>query len=166
MGMRPIADPDAERPPDVSGLPVLDRVLTQAEAARAAAEPLAEVWLPFEMRSRSRLRARLADGREVALVLPRGTVLRGGAVVEGSGLRVRVLAADEDVVEVSAQDASALARAAYHLGNRHVALQVAGERLVIGYDAVLVDMLIGIGVRTKRCWAPFEPEAGAYAAHH
>ena len=62
--------------------------------------------------------------------------------------------------------ASALARAAYHLGNRHVPLQIAGDRLVIGYDPVLVDMLIGLGVRTQRTWAPFEPEAGAYAAHH
>lgn len=166
MGRRTIVDPDAERPPDIAGLPVLDRVFPAAEVERAAVGAIAELSLPFEMRSRSRLRARLADGREVALVLPRGTILRGGCVVEGGGLRVRVTAADEDVVEVSASDSSALARAAYHLGNRHVALQVTGERLVIGYDPVLVDMLVGIGARVKRCWAPFEPEAGAYAGHH
>jgi urease accessory protein len=78
---------------------------------------------------------------------------------------VRVKAADEDVIEVRATTASALARAAYHLGNRHVPLQVEGDRLVIGYDPVLVDMLVALGVRTQRIWAPFEPEAGAYAAH-
>jgi len=177
MGRRSIVDPDTERPPEIAGLPVLDRVLTAPEAGQAAepardsaqaprGQPLAELSLPFELRSRSRLRARLPDGREVALVLPRGTVLRGGAVVEGSGLRLRVTAADEDVVEVRAPDATTLARAAYHLGNRHVPLQVAGDCLRLGYDPILVDMLVGLGVRVQRCWAPFEPEAGAYAPHH
>ena len=179
MGRRNIVDPETERPPEIAGLPVLDRVLTPAElsavaemsraaqAAGAAPHPaLPELSLPFELRSRSRLRARLADGREVALVLPRGTVLRGGSVVEGGGLRLRVIAADEDVVEVRAPDSTTLARAAYHLGNRHVPLQVDGERLRLGYDPILVDMLVGLGVRVQRCWAPFEPEAGAYAPHH
>jgi urease accessory protein len=166
MGARTIVDPDTERPPDVAGLPVLDRLLGADEAAALAGEALPEMSLPFDLRSRSRLRARLGDGREVALVLARGSVLRDGAIVAGGALRVRVKAADEDVIEVRAAGASALARAAYHLGNRHVPLQVAGDRLVIGYDPVLVDMLIGLGVRTQRTWAPFEPEAGAYAAHH
>ncbi len=166
MGARTIVDPDSERPPEIAGLPVLDRLLVADAAAGLTGEPLPEMSLPFELRSRSRLRVRLADGREVAVVLARGSVLRDGSVLEGGGLRVRVRAADEDVIEVKASDASTLARAAYHLGNRHVPLQVAGDRLVIGYDPVLVDMLIGLGVRTQRTWAPFEPEAGAYAGHH
>jgi len=166
VGRHRIVDPDAERPPEVAGLPVLDRVLTAQEAVQAHGGVDAELALPFDARSRSRLRARLADGRDVALVLPRGTVLRGGALIEGSGMRVRVTAADEDVLEVRAPDATTLARAAYHLGNRHVPLEVSAERLVLGYDPVLVDMLVGLGVRVQRCWAPFEPEAGAYASHH
>lgn len=166
MGARTIVDPDTVRPPDIAGLPVLERVLGADESAASGGEPLPEMSLPFDLRSRSRLRVRLVDGREVAVVLARGSVLRDGTVLEGGGLRVRVRAADEDVIEVRAVDASALARAAYHLGNRHVPLQVADDRLVIGYDPVLVDMLVGLGVRTQRTWAPFEPEAGAYAAHH
>jgi urease accessory protein len=172
VGRARIVDPESERPPEVAGLPVLDRVTAapgvsaKATGARAAEEPLPELRLPFEQRSRSRLRARLSDGREVALVLPRGTVLRDGALVDGSGLRVRVRAADEDVIEVRAADAQALARAAYHLGNRHVPVQVAADCLVFGYDPVLVDMLVRMGLRTRRTWAPFEPEAGAYGDPH
>ena len=96
------------------------------------------------------------------MVLPRGTVLRGGALVAGQGGFIRVEAADEDIVTVRAANAVGLARAAYHLGNRHVPVQVLRDALLIGYDAVLVDMLIRLGVRTQRGWAPFEPEAGAY----
>jgi len=166
MGRHHIVDPDTERPPELGGLPVLDRVLSSGDAAEVQCAVDAELSLPFDARARSRLRARLTDGREVALVLPRGTVLRGGTVLEGAGMRVRVAAADEDVLEVRAPDATTLARAAYHLGNRHVPLQVAADRLVLGYDPVLADMLVGLGVRVQRGWAPFEPEAGAYASHH
>jgi urease accessory protein len=166
VGRAHVDDPDTERPPDVAGLPVLDRVVDGApEGGGAGRDPLPELRLPFELRARSRLRARLDDGREVGLVLPRGTVLRGGAIVEGGGLRVRVRSADEDVIEARAADAQALARAAYHLGNRHVPVQVRGDALVFGYDPVLVDMLVRMGVATRRTWAPFEPEGGAYGAH-
>ena len=175
MGRARVVDPESERPPEIAGLPLLDRVAAAppeslggagATSAPAADEPLPELRLPFERRSRSRLRARLSDGREVALVLPRGTVLRDGALVDGSGLRVRVRAADEDVIEVRAADAQALARAAYHLGNRHVPVQVSADCLVFGYDPVLVDMLVRMGLQTRRTWAPFEPEGGAYGDHH
>ena len=159
MGSR-IIDPDTERPPSTDGLPVLDRVGDPGEPADRV------LRLPFDARARSRLRARLVDGPEVALVLPRGTVLRHGAVVTGSGLRVRIEAADEDVIEVRAASAQALARAAYHLGNRHVPVQVVDDRLVLGYDSVLADMLVGLGARITRTWAPFEPEAGAYGHGH
>ncbi len=188
MGAR-VIDPDRDRPPVIEGLPVLDRLEPAAALPGAAglgvaglgvaglgagAKPPgaqgrpvdAELRLPFDARSRSRLRARLDTGVEVALVLPRGTVLRDGAVVTGSGLRVRVLAADEDVLEVRASSAIELARAAYHLGNRHVPVQVCADRLVLGYDAVLADMLVGLGTRLTRTWLPFEPEGGAYGAVH
>jgi urease accessory protein len=159
MGMR-IVDPDRERPPEIAGLPLLDRVeATPGECAAA-------LRLPFDARSRSRLRARLDDGREVAVVLPRGTVLRHGTVIAGGELRVRVEAADEDVLEVRAGSGLDLLRAAYHLGNRHVPVQVLADRLVLGYDPVLADMLVGLGATLRRTWAPFEPEGGAYGHGH
>ena len=155
MGMR-IVDPDRERPPEIAGLPLLDRV------EPAPGDCGAVLRLPFDARSRSRRRARRADGREVAVVLPRGTVLRHGTVIAGSDLRGRVEAADEDVLEVRAESALGLLRAAYHLGNRHVPVQVLADRLVLGYDPVLADMLVGLGATLRRTWAPFEPEGGAY----
>jgi urease accessory protein len=152
-----------ERPVEVpvlpAGLPLLERL----EPAGAPADRV--LRLPFDARSRSRLRARLEDGTEVGLVLPRGSVLRHGAVVSGAGLRVRIEAAQEDVLEVRCPSPLALLRAAYHLGNRHVPVQVEPERLLLGYDAVLSDMLVGLGASVRRTWAPFEPEAGAYGGH-
>ena len=122
--------------------------------------------LPFAARSAGRRRGRLAAGGGLAVVLPRGTVLRHGTVIAGAELRVRVEAADEDVLEVRADTALGLLRAAYHLGNRHVPVQVLADRLVLGYDPVLADMLVGLGATLRRTWAPFEPEGGAYGHGH
>ena len=169
-------------PVSIAGLPVLDRVESPGGAAAAGpggeaiggsgraagadpGPPSPVLRLSFEARSRSRQRARLVDGAEVALVLPRGGVLRHGAVLTGAGLRVRIEAADEDLLEVRCATPRALARAAYHLGNRHVAVQIDSDRLLLGYDAVLADMLVGMGARIQRLWSPFEPEAGAYGGH-
>src|SRR6266436_1727360 len=81
--------------------------------------------LPFEQRCKSRLRTTLASGEEIGLFLERGTVLRGGDCLAGDdGRVVRVVAADEDLYEVRCDDADALARAAYHLGNRHTPVQI------------------------------------------
>ena len=178
MGSR-VVDPERDRVPMIEGLPVLDHVESAgaptmgtsgkpvgAAAVVSTGGSMGLLRLPFDARSRSRLRARLEDGTEVALVLPRGTVLRDGAVVSGAGLRVRVLAAEEDVLEVRARTPIALARAAYHLGNRHVPVQVGEDRLLLGYDAVLADMLVGLGATLIRTWSPFEPEGGAYGHGH
>ncbi len=178
MGSR-VVDPERDRVPMIEGLPVLDHVESAgaptmgtsgkpvgAAAVVSTGGSMGLLRLPFDARSRSRLRARLEDGTEVALVLPRGTVLRDGAVVSGAGLRVRVLAAEEDVLEVRARTPIALARAAYHLGNRHVPVQVGADRLLLGYDAVLADMLVGLGATLIRTWSPFEPEGGAYGHGH
>ncbi len=149
-------------------LPVIDRIVAPTELGAGAtpAAPWPTLCLPFGARSRSRLRATLSDGREVALLLPRGSVLRGGALIAGVDLVVRVVAADEDLVEVRADSATALARAAYHLGNRHVPVEVGDGVLKLEYDSVLVDMLVGLGVRIRRTWSPFEPEHGAYGGGH
>lgn len=142
----------------------LDRLLDDAAEAETT------LTLPFELRQRSRLKAELDDGREIGLFLPRGTVLRDGDLLGGpEDLVVRVRAAREGVSTVASLDHWLLARAAYHLGNRHVPLDIAPGRLRYLYDHVLDDMIIGLGLEPRFENAPFEPESGAYhpgGAHH
>jgi urease accessory protein len=127
----------------------------------------AELILPFELRQKSRLRTTVASGEEVGLFLARGSVLRGGDRLEADdGRTILVTAAAEDLLEVRCADADALARAAYHLGNRHTPVQIGAGWLRIAADDVLGTMLRGLGATVTRLRAPFEPEAGAYAAGH
>ncbi len=134
---------------------------------RAPAPQDAELVLPFELRQKSRLRTTVVGGEEIGVFLERGTVLRGGDCLEADdGRVVRVTAADEELMEVRCGDPTALARAAYHLGNRHTPAQVGGGWLRIAADEVLAGMLRGLGATVTRLRAPFEPEAGAYAAGH
>ena len=123
--------------------------------------------LPFAERSKSRLRAVLDDGEEVAVFLPRGTVLRGGDVlVTAAGGHIAVEAAPEALLEVRAASPLALMRAAYHLGNRHIPVEIGPGYLRLEYDPVLADMLRRLGVDTRGAELPFEPEAGAYGGGH
>jgi len=125
--------------------------------------------LPFELRQKSRLRARLASGEEVALVLPRGTVLRHGDLLRvDDGRTVRVQAQPERVMHAACAEPLDLARLAYHLGNRHVPLQIARDWLRFAEDDVLRRMVEGLGATVTALEVPFEPEAGAYGApaHH
>jgi urease accessory protein len=120
--------------------------------------------LPFEQRQKSRLRARLDDGEEVALLLPRGRVLRGGdRVTTTDGREVEIVAAPEKLLHIESAE---LARVAYHLGNRHVPLQVGRDFLRIAEDHVLEEMVRKLGARVSHVEAPFEPEAGAYGHRH
>ena len=119
--------------------------------------------LPFELRQKSRLRARLDSGEEVALVLPRGRVLRGGdRVTAADGRELEIVAAPERLLHIESEE---LARVAYHLGNRHVPLQVGPGFLRIAEDHVLEEMVRRLGARVSHVEAPFEPEAGAYGEH-
>jgi urease accessory protein len=122
-----------------------------------------QLVLPFELRSRSRFRAQLAGGEEVGVLLARGQILRGGdLLLADDGRVVEVAAAPEWVSTVRAADARLLARVAYHLGNRHVALQVGDGWLRYSHDHVLDGMVRGLGGELSVEQAPFEPEAGAY----
>jgi urease accessory protein len=126
----------------------------------------ATLTLAFDERRRSRRLLRVG-GEEVALVLPRGTVLRDGdrLLVEG-GPREAILAvraAPEPLSSVETADGFLLARAAYHLGNRHVPLELAPGRLRYQRDAVLDDMVRALGLEPLAVEAPFQPEAGPYA---
>jgi urease accessory protein len=123
--------------------------------------------LPFELRQKSRLRTHLASGVEVGLFLERGTVLRGGDQLRAEeGMIIEVVAADETVSTVVSADASQLARAGYHLGNRHVAVQFGKGWLRYRHDHVLDDMVRGLGLAVIVEQAPFEPEGGAYGHSH
>ena len=123
--------------------------------------------MPFELRQKSRLRARLESGAEVGVFLDRGTILRGGDYLKcDDGRVVRVEAALEDVYIVKCITPQELMRATYHLGNRHVPLEVGETWLKLKRDAVLRDMLLGLGATVSEAQLPFEPEAGAYGGGH
>jgi urease accessory protein len=127
----------------------------------------AELPLPFELRQKSRLRTALASSEEVGLFLERGTILRGGDCLQADdGRIVRIVAAPEALMEVASGDARALARAAYHLGNRHTPVEIGGGWLRFASDHVLAEMLRGLGLEVRTLSSPFEPEAGAYTAGH
>ncbi len=126
----------------------------------------ATLTLPFARRQKARQRATLDSGEAVAVLLPRGTVMRGGdRLVSTEGRTIIVVAASEPVSTVRCGDPRRLARIAYHLGNRHVAVQVGGGWLRYLADHVLDDMVLGLGATAERESAPFEPEAGAYGRH-
>jgi urease accessory protein len=116
------------------------------------------------LRQKSRLRARLDNGDEVALILPRGHVLRGGErVTAADGREVEIVAAPERLLHIECET---LARVAYHLGNRHVPLEIGPGFVRIAEDHVLEEMVRRLGARVLRVEAPFEPEAGAYGHRH
>ena len=121
------------------------------------------VELPFDRRQRSRQLARLATGEQVGLVVDRGRVLRGGDVVKSvDGREIEIVAAKEKLAHIEADD---LARVAYHLGNRHVPVQVGKGFLRIAQDLVLEEMVRKLGARVSHIEAAFEPEGGAYHQH-
>jgi urease accessory protein len=138
-------------------------MLTISERLQQPRAPDARLVLPFEMRSRSRFRARLVGGEEVGVILARGQILRGGdQLLAPDGRVIEIAAAAENVSTVRTADVRWLARAAYHLGNRHVALQIGDGWLRYSHDHVLDNMLQGLGLKVTVEQASFEPEAGAY----
>jgi urease accessory protein len=120
--------------------------------------------MSFADRRRSRLRTRLDDGREIALQLPRGSILRDGDRLraEDGDLVIAVRAAEENLSRVQSDDQLRLARAAYHLGNRHVPVQIGPGFLAYEHDHVLDGMVEDLGLHAEPASAPFEPEAGGY----
>lgn len=122
--------------------------------------------LTFEQRQKSRLRAKLESGEEVALMLERGKVRRGGErVIATDGRELEIVSAPEKLLHIESGE---IARVAYHLGNRHVPVQVGEGFLRIAEDHVLEEMAKRLGAKVTRVEAPFEPEAGAYDGeeHH
>ncbi|MGQ9453545.1 urease accessory protein UreE [Leclercia sp. TB492] len=126
----------------------------------------ARVTLPIDVRVKSRARVVLDDGRDAGLILPRGLLLRGGDLLASDDERevVEVVAAAEPLSVVRCDDPFLLARACYHLGNRHVPLQILPGELRYHHDHVLDEMLKLFDLEVTFASLPFEPEAGAYAS--
>ena len=127
------------------------------------------VTLTYLDRHRRRIRLAADSGEAFLLDLPRACQLADGDGLElDIGAYLLVRAAPEPVFEIKAADRATLLRIAWHLGNRHLPLQVAGERLRIHADHVIAVMVTGLGGRITPLEAPFDPEIGAYAdlAHH
>jgi urease accessory protein len=130
-----------------------------------------ELVLPYELREKSRQRATLTSGEEVAVFTVRGTILRDGDLLKGDdGRVVRIVAAREPTFRVECATARDLLRCAFHLGNRHTQAQVGGDPargfLRIRKDSVLKEMLEGLGATVTEESAAFEPESGAYQGGH
>ncbi|OPF65492.1 urease accessory protein UreE [Hydrogenophaga sp. H7] len=137
----------------------------------------ATVTLDWDVRQKSRFDAESSDGRRVGVFLPRGTVVRGcDVLITQDGTLLRVIAAPQPVLRITActdhqhghdhDPAFDLMRAAYHLGNRHVPIELRPDHLKIEPDHVLADMLRAMHLNVAEVREPFEPEGGAYAAGH
>ena len=129
------------------------------------------IELDWDVRQKSRFAATDSAGRELGIFLPRGTLVRGGDVlVAEDGSMVRVIAAPQPVLVITHCKNHGtpfdLTRAAYHLGNRHVPIELQSDHLKIEPDHVLADMLRAMHLIVKAQDLPFEPEGGAYAAGH
>jgi len=130
-------------------------------------QPSEQLTLPFDKRQKSRLRVSLDSNIEAFLTLKHGTLLRNGDLLRAeNGLIIEVRAANEEVATASTVDSLLFARACYHLGNRHTALQIGNGWLRLQRDHVLEDMIRSLGLDVRHERAPFEPEGGAYRSHH
>ena len=130
----------------------------------------ATIELDWDVRQKSRFDATDSQGRRIGVFLPRGTAVRGGDVlVAEDGSLVRVIAAPQPVLRITHCSAHGtpfdLTRAAYHLGNRHVPIELKPDHLKIEPDHVLADMLRSMHLIVAAVEEPFEPEGGAYGSH-
>ena len=138
--------------------------LTEIAPAETVAEDV--LTLPFESRQKSRFSAKTDNGREVGVFLTRGQILRSDMVLTGSdGIKIVIKAAAESVSVMRSGDSLQFSKACYHLGNRHVPLQILDQELRFLSDHVLDYMLEGLGLTVDHEMLPFEPEAGAYHSH-
>ncbi len=142
--------------------------LTSAAKQLVERESLLTLALIAQDRSRSRHRFTTVEGEELNLQLPRGTVLREGDILADDRDRpiAYVVAKPEPVITISAHHPLDFLRAAYHLGNRHIALEITETYLRLSPDPVLEDMIVQMGLTIAREDRPFQPETGAYHHHH
>jgi urease accessory protein len=154
----------------------VSKLIPQGQGLAAAlVRRAATLTLDWDVRQKSRFDAESSEGRQVGVFLPRGTVVRGGDVLlTQDGSLLRVVAAPQAVLRITAcsnhdhhhdhDGAFDLMRAAYHLGNRHVPIELRPDHLKIEPDHVLADMLRAMHLTVTEVREPFEPEGGAYTA--
>lgn len=132
-----------------------------------AATAVDRVLIDFDRRFRRRILLMTEAGEELLLDLPQAVRLRDGdGLVLTSGGMVRVCAKPEPLLEIHAHAEGELVRIAWHLGNRHLPVQLMGDRIRIRADHVIEEMVEGLGGHVEVIEAPFDPEAGAYAGGH
>ena len=126
------------------------------------------VLIDFDRRHRRRIQLVTEGGGEVLLDLPQAVRLRDGDGLQTEIGIVRVVARPEPLLDIHAHDAAGLVRIAWHLGNRHLPVQMLGDHIRIRADHVIAEMVRGLGGHVRKIDAPFDPEAGAYAGggHH
>jgi urease accessory protein len=144
------------------------RRATRCERAEhwPAQQAAGSVTLPFDDRYRRRITLRTDAGEDFLLDLAETVVLEEGdglALDDGDWLAVH--AASEPLLEITAHGPEQLARIAWHIGNRHLQAQIDCERILVHDDAVIANMLLGLGAQVRRITAPFSPEGGAYDGH-
>ena len=140
---------------------IVSRQLSQCDR-----QPDWQLWLTAEERARSRYRYDREEMPPVLLQLPRGTrLVPNHFLVADSGEILQILAAPETVIEVTSPEPLTLLRVAYHLGNRHVPLEVTENYLKLLPDPVLETLIQSLGAKTERVTRPFFPEAGAFHSH-
>lgn len=140
---------------------------TQRQPPNIATEVTLTLALTAEERTRSRHRFETKDGQVVFLRLPRGTVLHDGDILqdETNSNLIRIIAKPEPVLTVTAQTPLLLLQAAYHLGNRHVPVEITATYLRLLPDSVFRSMLSQLGLEIQEEILPFQPEIGAYGHH-
>lgn len=129
--------------------------------------PHYQALLPFHLRQKSRLRVTLNEGTEAAILLPKGTMLRHGDLLgNDQGVIVEICAAQESVSTIYIESPIDFARICYHLGNRHISLQIGDMWLRYLRDHVIDNMACNLGFKIINEMAAFEPESGAYSHAH
>ncbi len=122
--------------------------------------------IPFDLRQKSRFSATTDNGKEIGLFFSRGQIFRSDVILTGAeGFNVQIKAANEAVSVMRNSDALKFSKACYHLGNRHIPLQILQGELRYLNDHVLDHMLEGLGLAVEHEVLPFEPETGAYHSH-
>lgn len=146
---------------------VISEYIPPSQAQALSQDNIAHLTLSYDDRLKTRQRVVLDNQQEAGLQLPRGKVLRGGDLLRAdNGDVIKVCAADESVSTVKTSDSLLLSRICYHLGNRHVPLQITPTYCRFQHDHVLDDMVKGLGGDVIVEMAPFEPESGAYVKEH
>jgi urease accessory protein len=131
-----------------------------------AAHEVDRVLIDFDRRHRRRILLRTEQGRDVLLDLPQAVRLRHGDGLAVDGGVVRVCARPEPLLEIHTHDEGEMVRIAWHLGNRHLPVQLLDDRIRIRVDHVIREMVERLGGHVDEIEAPFDPEAGAYTVRH